>query len=46
MFDQNKQLEVVKNGRKGSPSAQTSRSASVMSNGSVSKGKGKGKAKK
>ena len=44
--NQNKQLDVVKNGSK-STSAQTSRAVSVSStNGSVSKGKGKGKGKK
>ncbi|MCJ1310037.1 hypothetical protein MMC25_003698 [Agyrium rufum] len=40
----NKQLDVVKNGTKGSP-AQSSRSVSVASNGSASKGGSKGKAK-
>ena len=41
---QNKQLEVVKNGSRGS-SAQTSRAVSVSSNGTVSKAKPKGKKK-
>ena len=42
---QNKQLDVVKNGSKTATTAQTSRSASVVSNGSISKGKGKGRKK-
>ncbi|MCJ1322520.1 hypothetical protein MMC15_007869 [Xylographa vitiligo] len=41
----NKQLDIVKNGTKGSSSAQSSRAGSVASNGSVSKAKGKGKKK-
>ena len=41
---QNKQLEVVKNGSRGS-SAQTSRAVSVSSNGTGSKAKAKGKKK-
>ncbi|MCJ1407097.1 hypothetical protein MMC19_001167 [Ptychographa xylographoides] len=41
----NKQIEVVKNGTKGSSPAQSSRSVSVVSNGSLSKGKAKGKKK-
>ena len=41
---QNKQLEVVKNGSRGS-SVQTSRAVSVSSNGTGSKAKAKGKKK-
>ena len=44
MMMQNKQLEVVKNGSRGS-SAQTSRAVSVSSNGTGSKAKAKGKKK-
>ncbi|MCJ1250726.1 hypothetical protein MMC30_007954 [Trapelia coarctata] len=40
----NKQLDAVKNGSKAT-TAQTSRAASVVSNGSVTKGKGKGRKK-